>query len=168
MNVPDIEAMIDVVHDLRDNSDTLDAERAVDVRRAADLLRAAAIELRDFCDMQLCKLMEFGDEMERDGMLYRIGSAGRWQWDHDAIATAVACLADDTPGMPGGTAARIMRDIYVSDSTPAKVGQLERHRIPVEPMRDWVNETTKKVEAGAVKPPKVLKVRVSPLQKGAL
>ncbi len=164
MNVPDIEAMIDVVHDLRDNSDTLDAERSVDMRRAADLLRAAAVELRDFADMQLCKLMEFGDEMERDGMLYKIGNAGKWQWDHDAIATAVACLASDSPHAAHAVA--MMQEIYVSPSTDAKVGQLERYGIPVDPMRDWVNETVKKVEAGAVKPMKVKRVKVTPLMKG--
>jgi hypothetical protein len=89
----------------------------------------------------------------RDGHEFKRVPAGKWVWDHDRIARQVALEAASvnehgevpTAHRAAAEAARMMRQIYASDSTPAKKGKLQSFGLDPDDLRDFVGEGTFKI-----------------------
>jgi hypothetical protein len=120
-------------------------DEAVLLRHTAMTVITAAKKMIEALDLHLCDVMEFGDAVDYKGWTFRKGrTKERERFDHDEIAFGVLQAVEDVivagDRVPieqlagcragAGEAVRIMRDIYVSDSTKAKVGQLDRYQIP--------------------------------------
>ena len=76
MNIhPDIAAMIDVIAELNETTDSMTVEEAVHVRESVVELRRAANVLLGLCDTQLLAVLE--SPREFDGMRYSVGNDGK-------------------------------------------------------------------------------------------
>jgi hypothetical protein len=127
-------------------------DEAVLLRHTAMTVIKAAKEMIAALDTHLCDVMEFGDAVLYKGWEFRKGrTKERERFDHDEIGkrilhrvddVAVELHPDEVPqffyGVHVGAdvALRTMRDIYLSDSTKAKTGQLDRYGIPRDPRKD--------------------------------
>lgn len=149
--VPDILASADVLDDVHELSDSLTAVEAVEFRQAAEVVLAKARNTIAALNEQLVKVLE-GD-IVRDGRRYFVRrKKDTERFDHSAIAGGVMAhltvLAHDEMEkghdddyfdgfLDGGRQAiDVMSNIYLSDSTKAKVGQLDRYGIPRDPVKD--------------------------------
>lgn len=153
----DLAAITDLLQDAINATTELDLAGCVDWRIGADAVRAKAKELMDYCDMQMIQVAE-GRTVVRDGVLYEVGDAGHWKFDHDLVRDVVARIAS-TPDENGevGTArevaakaAALMAEVYVSPSSTAKVTSLSAAGVEVPAVRDWVDESRRKVKATPV------------------
>ena len=134
--IPDVEASIDVLKDVAEMSDSLKADEAVEFRVAVEHVLAQCRLTIDLLNQQIISVME--EDVVRDGRRFYVGrKKDQERFDHDAICGAVlkhAVTADEEWTASAIAAAReavhAMRNIYLSDSTKAKVGQLDRYGIP--------------------------------------
>lgn len=136
--IPDVEAGTDVLRDVADMSDSLTPTEAVEFRVAVERVLAECRLTIDLLNMQIIKTLE--QDVVRDGRRFYVGRKKESErFDHDAICGAILSHVADLPDMvdtegDGAFAAReavhAMRNIYLSDSTKAKVGQLDRYGIP--------------------------------------
>lgn len=128
----DIDAAGMVLADITELSDSLSAEDALDYRLAIERLRAVAADTIKDLDNQLRRVLEH--QVERHGRYYWIGhKKDTERFMHGAIAGEVQRQAlqpdPDTGQIPDArTAVRravaLMRGLYLSDSTKAKIGAL--------------------------------------------
>ena len=127
---PDIRAMMDVIDEMSNGTDSMSIEDAVALRDSVVELRRAAAVLLGFIDTQLVNTLESPREI--NGMSYRIGNKGKWRPDRMIIDSRVrrAALADENGEIrPAGEAVdeaiRIMNSCYVANATFPKTGALE-------------------------------------------
>lgn len=154
INIPDFLAAADVLQDTIDEADRLPRDEAINVMFAIEALKKKCNEALDALKLALVSQMELNDSIVRGGFEVKCGDAGKWQYHHDAIARATAIIAsrpdEDTGEIPSphraaAEAARMMRQIYASDSTDAKVGKLDEFGIVRDAVRDFVAAGKKKI-----------------------
>lgn len=141
----DLEAAAWVIHDVRESSENYDPADAIERRILLQKLKAAAQEAIDMLDMSLIKLMDGQPMIIRDGQKFWIGpKTDKEVVDHDAVIRWVQNRARDVLAeieappetveegvtVGAGAAARVMRDLYLSDSTRVKKTELDRYGIP--------------------------------------
>lgn len=140
----DVEAATDVLKDVVGISDTLTAEEAVEFRVAVERVLAECRLTIDMLNMHLLTVLE-QDVIRDRRRFYVTRKKDHERFDHDAISGGViryVTAADEETGeLPNRVeiarnAVHAMRNIYVSDSTKAKVGQLDRYGIPRDPNTD--------------------------------
>lgn len=129
----DIEAMIDVLNDVDEGSDSLSIEEAVE---KLDALKEVMVSLRmtiSLIETQLVNTLESPRVI--DGNLYEVRkSDGKWRPDHmpvDAAVVKTAAVNTDTGEMrtsfaAAETAVKIMADLYRAASTMPKTGALDK------------------------------------------
>jgi hypothetical protein len=133
MTIPDVEASCDVLVDVQDASDSMTPEQCIEYRVACEAVLKAAKTAIDLLNMQFVKISE--TDVIRDGRRFYVGrKKDRERFDHDLIeATVVAeavdrSEADDGERFVARTAARaaadLMRRLYITDSTSAKISAL--------------------------------------------
>jgi len=140
----DVEASTDVLRDVTNLSDSLTAEEAVEFRIAVEKVLAECRLTIDMLNMQLVKVLET-DVVRDRRRFYVTRKKDNERFDHDAICGGVVnhTLRGEFDFETGEVieperdeavrqAVHAMRNIYVSDSTKAKVGQLDRYGIPRE------------------------------------
>jgi hypothetical protein len=130
--IPDVKALDDVVNDITELSDTLDVDQAV-AFRVALVSHLAAVRLAiDALDMQLVKVMEL--PRTEGGWVHIVRrKKEKVRFDHGAIARRVRELAviDENgdgvtfPRVAAEQAVAMMSDLYLSDSSKAKIGALK-------------------------------------------
>lgn len=133
----------DLMNDLVGEVETYRVDEAVYLRHTLMTIAAKAKFAIAALDTHLVDVMEFGDAVEYKGWTFRKGTTKeRERFDHDEIARRVrTAIYEFLPSEENGDfyrganagaaeAIRVMRDIYLSDSTKAKVGQLDRLGIP--------------------------------------
>ena len=128
---PDILAMLDVVDDMAEDTDSLDVEAAILLRESVVELRRRANVLLGLIDTQLISTLE--SPREFNGQRYRIGKDGKWEPFHDKVVAAIKerSVVDRetgeirTPGHAAEEAIRLMAACYVAPSTFPKTGALE-------------------------------------------
>lgn len=134
VNAADLGAAIDLVGEAIEDSDSYDFEEAVAMRDALILLRARAAVAMDLIESEMARQLE-GGERQWNGMTYKAVNKYRTRADHDAIEGHVLTVAKDV-ALDRQTgeidldeavrqAAHLMRQVYVSPSTPAKSGALK-------------------------------------------
>jgi hypothetical protein len=145
----DIEAAAFVCHDVREESEAYTATEAIEMRIALERLIGAAREAISFLDMSLLKLLDGQPEIIRDGRKFYVAAKTvRERVDHDAVIDHVRHICRDAAGevddaaerydegsrdliaVGAGLGAKVMRDLYLSDSTSVKKQQLDRYGIP--------------------------------------
>jgi hypothetical protein len=142
---PDVDNVLDaqqVLNDARDMTDDMTAVEAVEYRLAAEKVKRAAQEVIDFCNQRLIYILDGQPAIIREGRKFYVGrKAERERFDHERIAIGVAdhvyeSHIDTETGeitashqQVGRETAFAMRNIYTSDSTKAKVTQLDRYGI---------------------------------------
>ena len=131
----DIEAAIDVVDDIARESELLALRDAIAALEALDRLAHAAREARTLVEMQMVALLEQPQIV--DGRRWKRSDEYKRRYEHDRIVKMVAdrAIADRNGELldakaAARNAANLMRKIYVSPSTDAKVGML-RHYLGV-------------------------------------
>lgn len=154
INIPEFEAMLDVLDDTIGEValDRLEPAEAIDVRRAIEQVMSKARDAIWAIDQSLVKRIERGSII-RDGFEYTIAPNGKWVWDHDDIAKQVATEAsrpDENGVVPtahraAAEAARMMRQIYASDATQAKMGKMQSFGLDPRDFRDFVGAEGRKV-----------------------
>lgn len=129
--IPDVKALDDVVNDITELSDTLDVDTAV-AFRVALVSHLATVKLAiDMLDAQLVKVMEL--PRTEGGWIHIVRrKKERQRFDHAAIAKVVRAQAvrdeDGTvvdPWEAAEQAVVMMTDVYLSDSSKAKIGALK-------------------------------------------
>lgn len=139
----DVLAALDVLRDVENISDSLSPDQAIEFREAVEEVKAGAARCIDMLNGQLVRTLDGQRGIVRGDFLYSIGrKALRKRFDHDRIQTAVvrfamASAVDKETGEidydkvieAPAVAAQAMRQIYVNDSTAAKVTQLDRFGI---------------------------------------
>lgn len=151
ISIPDFEAVEDLLADTVEEAERLTPSDAVDVILAVERLIASAKKAVDA--LKLGMLNQLEDSIVRDGQEFARVPAGKWVFDHDGIAKAVAKIASEpdedgvvpTAHRAAAEAARMMRQAYASDSTSAKVGKLSSFGIDPKDVRDFVGEGTFKI-----------------------
>lgn len=131
--------MDDVIRDVEKHR----VDEAILLRHTAMAVIAKAKETIAALDIHLCDVMEFGDAVNYKGWTFRKGrTKERERFDHAEIGRWVRkaiydqITSEDNSDFYRGAnigaaeAIRIMSDIYLSDSTKAKTGQLDRYGIP--------------------------------------
>lgn len=127
MTIPDVLASCDVLVDVQDASDAMTAEQCIEYRVACEAVLRAAKAAIDLLNMQFVKVSE--TDVIRDGRRFYVGrKKDRVRFAHDIIeAAVVAQAAAASPGTAisgAREAADLMRKLYVTDSTEAKIGAL--------------------------------------------
>ena len=151
ISIPDFLAVEDLLADTVEEAERLTPSDAVDVILAIEKLIGAAREAVDALKAGMLNQLE--ESIIRDGQEFRKVPAGSWVFDHDDIAKRVAVIAsahDEDGVVPtahraAAEAARMMRQIYASDSTPAKVGKLNEFGIADRDVRDFHGDGTFKI-----------------------
>jgi hypothetical protein len=142
----------DLMNDLVGEVETYRVDEAVYLRHTLMTIAAKAKFAISALDAHLVDVMEFGDAVDYKGWTFRKGrKKERVRFDHEEIGKRVADAAYDRAAEAWGSdsedyrtgaqraareAVAIMGDIYLSESTHAKVGQLDRYGIPRDPKRD--------------------------------
>jgi hypothetical protein len=127
MTLGDVHASADVLLDVADYSDTMTPEQCIEYRVACEAVAKAAKTAIDLLNMQFVKVAE--TDVIRDGRRFYVGrKKDRVRFDHDLIeAAVVTTAAAHSPGTAisgARQAADLMRKLYVSDSTDARIGAL--------------------------------------------
>lgn len=151
ISIPDFLAVEDLLDDTIEEAEHVSASEAVDMILAIDKLISHARKAVDALTGGMLKTLE--GSIIREGQEFRRVPAGQWVFDHDDIAKRVAVIAsqpdeegrEPSPHRAAAEAARMMRQIYASDSTKAKTGKLNSFGIPDGEVRDFVGEGTYKV-----------------------
>lgn len=129
---PDIQAMLDVIDDMAEDTDSLEVEAAVALRESIVELRRRANTLLGLIDTQLIATLE--SPREFGGQRYRVAKNGKWLPDHSKVTAAVKdrALIDRETGEVRGAgpaveeAIRWMAACYVSPSGMPKTGALDQ------------------------------------------
>jgi hypothetical protein len=130
---PDVAAMLDVIDDMVEQTDSLGVEDGIKMREAIVELRRRANVLLGLIDTQLISILESPREV--NGVRYEVRkSDGKWRPDHSKVVPVVrtnAMVDLETGEIHEGASAveraiSIMEDLYVSPSTMPKVGALEK------------------------------------------
>ena len=129
---PDIAAMLDVIDDMVEGTDSLDVEAAIALRESVVELRRRANVLLGLIDTQLIAILE--SPREFNGQRYRVAKDGKWEPFHDKVHAAVKerALVDRETGELRGSgqaveeAIRLMTECYVAPSSFPKTGALEK------------------------------------------
>jgi hypothetical protein len=131
----DLEAAIDVVDDIARDSEQLSVEDAVNALDALERLAAAIREAMSLVETQAVQQLEQPKVV--NGRRYVRHDEYKRRFNHDRIAKMVAdrAIADRNGELLSTkdavrNAANLMRKIYVSDSSTAKVGMI-RHYLGV-------------------------------------
>ena len=129
---PDVAAMMDVLDEFIEETDSLEVEAAMMLRESVVELRRRAATLLGLIDTQLIDILE--SPREFDGIRYKVKkSDGKWRPDHSKVTSVVKRNAAVDP-MTGEMfdcfdsaerAIRMMMDLYVAASTMPKVGALD-------------------------------------------
>ncbi len=144
-------ASVDMLAALLLEADSHSADEAVYLRHVCETVRKKAVETIAALHTHLVDVLE--EPIDHAGWHYRKGFKKETErFDHEGIGKRVRSAAvqrvmfaydgsDATAFKRGVTvgaaeAISIMSDIYISDSTKAKVGQLDRYGIPRNPKDD--------------------------------
>lgn len=145
LTTEDVLASQDVLHVVRDQSDSFTAVEALEYRLAAEKVKRAAQEAIDFCNMQMVKLLDGQPAIIREGRSFWIGDKTEKEVvDHSAVLRHVRRvvheIAEDREDLGEDGAhwvsvgaelgASVMRDLYLADGSRVKKGQLDRYGIP--------------------------------------
>lgn len=132
-----ISVTLDLLDDVIENSESHTVEQAVDARATILAVLSRCKDAIAMLDQHLIKTLE--SPIVREGHLYEVKSKReRVRFDHGAIAgrvqtVALAWAVDEngevSPLSAVQTAVQIMRDIYLSPSSTAKMGELDRYEI---------------------------------------
>lgn len=167
ISIPDFLAVEDLLDDTIEEAEHLSASDAVDVILAVEKLAAKCREAVAALNGGLLNTLE--GSIVREGHEFRKVPAGQQVYDHDAVARRVALIAscpDDDGVVPtahraAAEAARMMKILYTSASTTAKVGGKGKHiglvDFGIEPseVRDFVGEGTFKISKTPTTTPEV-------------
>lgn len=137
-NVLDVEAIDKVVTDITEASDSMSVDDAVALRVALVSHRKDVDAAIAALDQQLVLTMEL--PRTHGGWMHIVRrKKDKQRFDHGAIAKVVreqAVLDDEglmvTPRLAAEQAVDMMTDLYISDSTKAKIGALKILDIPRE------------------------------------
>lgn len=130
--LPDVAAMIDVLDELAEKSDSMTVEEAVELRESIVELRQRAQTVLGLADTQLVTILESPREI--GGNLYEVRqSDGKWRPLHTKVIARVKEVAPfntDTgeilsPSEAAERAALLMSNLYVSPQGMPKVGALK-------------------------------------------
>jgi hypothetical protein len=130
----DIRAAADVVRAAGESADSIGFEEAADLRVALLDLQTATKDSLAVLSGELLRMVE-AQPRRHDGFDYSRRPKTSWRFDHELIRhkiTDLVCAADhktgEVPDVAGavGEALELHADIYVSPSSPAKVGGLRK------------------------------------------
>jgi hypothetical protein len=141
---------VDLMADVAKDADMHTVDEAIILRHAAMAVAKAAKELAAALDVHLCSVMEVGEAVDFKGWQFRRGTTkAQERFDHDEIGKRVIDRAEQNADEHlaetghlrptrtiAGDVVRMMTDIYLSESTKAKVTQLDRYGIPRNPKSD--------------------------------
>lgn len=125
------------------DADTHTVDEAVYLRHVGMQMAAKAKRMMEFLDLHLLDVLE--EPIDHAGWQFRRGRKKESErYDHDEILTQLRTqvLEESWEGEFKGEAALLaelaerFRNVYLSDSTKAKVGQLDRYGIPRDPRND--------------------------------
>lgn len=131
MNRHEITAVLDVLADLNEESDSLKVEQAVEMLQAVEEVMAAARVAKGLLETQLCNILESPRTI--DGRLYEIKNEGKWRPDHSKVEAEVKrrSVVDTETGelltapQAVDKAMGLMRKLYVTPQGMPKVGGLD-------------------------------------------
>jgi hypothetical protein len=129
--IHDVKALDDVVNDITELSDSLKVDDAVAFRVALVAHQAKVKFAIDMLDAQLVKTLEM--PRTEGGWIHQVRrKKDKQRFDHAAIARAIReeALLDDegllmTAREAVEEAVSMMQDVYISDSSKAKIGALK-------------------------------------------
>jgi hypothetical protein len=140
----DVLAAIDVLVQAQNESDDMPFETAIALREAVEELKRRSNETIGLLTMEMLRQVEAAAKTV-DGVTYIAVNDSKDTWDHDQIearvvATARLAALDKTtgeidPAEAARQAAWLMRKIYVSPSTTAKVGALGELELDADDVR---------------------------------
>jgi hypothetical protein len=137
-------ATIDLLADVDDDSDSMTAEQCIEFRVAIEKVKVACNRTLSYLDHQAVKLLDGQPAIIRDGRKFYIGpKTERERFDHQLIQARIIrhVLAfeegdtGDSRSLLGREdavrlAVHLMGEMYLSEATRAKKGQIDRLEIP--------------------------------------
>jgi len=139
----DILAMVDVLKDIADQSDSLTVDEGVSVVEALSLLKQAVNQLSSLVDTQMVSILE--QPRTHNGKVYFRATKGKWRPDHQQIKRVICERASVDVGTgelhDRDTAVRNAVDLayeaFVSPSTMPKAGLLTKLGVAKESVADF-------------------------------
>lgn len=155
----DVLAAMDVLEDIGEHSDAMDAETAVAFRAACEELRKKVLMTISLINVQLHQLLE-GQPRQFNGKIYSVVKDGKWRPTQEAIRKAVvtAAATDDEGNVTAATAEAAARAydlavaLFVAPTTVPKVTGLKQLGLTMKDVAQWAH-TGKKVEVTNVEGP---------------
>ena len=140
----DILAALDVLFQAQEESDDMSFDLAIELRAASRELARQAKKTADLLEMEMLRQVEDGPKMVGTVNYFAVND-NKTTWDHDRIESDVvarakeAALDRQTGEFVADEAARqaadMMRQIYVSPSTTAKMGALSDLGVDIPTVR---------------------------------
>lgn len=139
----DIMAIVDVLKDVADASDTLTVDEGVAVLEALTALKQAVSQLSSLVDTQMVRILE--QPQTHNGKVYFRASKGKWRPDHQQIKRLICERASvnietgelqDRDGAVR-TAVDLAYEAFVSPSTMPKTGLLNKLGVAKDSVADF-------------------------------
>lgn len=153
----EVAAMLDVLREVDETSDSMSIENAVRWHEAVTELKAKANETLGLIETQMVATLE--SPVVRNGTRYEVVSNGKWRPDHEALHSAVkrAAAADEngeirTAHDAADHAITTMRGLFVAPSTMPKTGGLENLGLKKSDVARFEGTNTKKVRVSIAEP----------------
>lgn len=144
ITMADIQAAIDVLDQLCEESDDIEFELAADLRIAVDQLKKGATTAITMLEMEMVRQVE-GAPRQVGGLNYMAVNRYKERDDHDAIEARVVAAArlaavdretgDIDPAEAARWAAHWMRKLYVAPSDQAKKGVMDELELDPQEIR---------------------------------
>lgn len=128
----DIAAVKDVLEQLLDEIDNMDARQSILMRDAVEGLKAKAAEVESFLTTRALNTLE-GQPIKVGDKIYFPKTKGKWRTNHKEVQRMIATHAtiddngeiENDPTKAALNAIRLTYDLFVSPSMVPKSGQLE-------------------------------------------
>ena len=146
----DIVGMIDVLSEVAEQSDSMEADEAIALMESMGELISEARRILSLVETAVKNHLEAGAR-EIGGRTYVRKAAGKWRAYHDEIASAVIgqSVVDTATGElrdakeAASVAVAFMRDLYVSPSVEPKKGGLKRLGLDLLEVSRWEKTGTR-------------------------
>lgn len=139
----DIMAMVDVLKDIADASDTLTVDEGVAVLEALTSLKQAVSQLSSLVDTQMVQILE--QPQTRNGKVYFRATKGKWRPDHQQIKRIICERAgvDTSTGelqereVAVRNAVDLAYEAFVSPASMPKAGLLNKLGVSKDSIADF-------------------------------
>lgn len=133
ISLSDLDAMLDVLGELLEQVDDMDAKQAILFRDKADDVRRKADEVKAFMNSRALTTLD-GQPIRVGDNVYMPKPTGKWRTDHEKIKNLVAVRAFNKPDGSGfenprtaaSKAVNMMYALFVSPSSVPKQGTLDQ------------------------------------------